>query len=219
MRKLKTKSGGTAAAPPQITEGKPGIGAFRLYFPSTKETAGNILALIALRHRGCSRDRLLDILALASVRAATESGLCLLCVPFEVWATGLVPKDLFVDLSLGEPVLMHGYLRRGGGDLFASCLPEGDIRLPEDKRAVLEATLAETEHLSDEQVHALATGPGTIWEKEAARVKAGQAFARRIVLTTEREADFERYLDDETRARYDESFMAEEEAGIYYEEQ
>lgn len=213
MRKLKIRGDG-----PSITAGRSNaVGAFALFFESTRKEAGAILSFLAEATGGCSAARLTDLLVLGCQRAA-QRGECLLAVRFHLWAVGIVQPDLFVDMALPQPVLMAGYLMKDPATGLLHAAGGGAAALPEAHLALLRGIVEETAAMSDGYLHAMLTGEASLWRSETLRQRCAQAFARRIAMTSGKEADFGMAVGDPAlREAYYRSYGEKEEAGMYYE--
>jgi len=198
------------------TFNQPAVGGLALFFRSTREEAGAILARLAERPGGASARRLFDGLAAAATRYAAEQHRCLLAVHFRAWACGPVQPDLLADLAFGSPVIMRGYLRAEGTRYLP--VRKADLAVLGAYRAMfVERFAKETEDLSDEELHAEVTGAESPWMKAVVRGHYLDAFRAGILAVTEEEVFFEDTIDDaEGRRAYDESWTDLEEAGMIF---
>lgn len=209
MRHIKDKPDSGA-----VPEAVSGGGSFALFFPGTRKMAGNLFRYIARRQPGIGARRLQDIYILITERLARRHSEPLLVVDHELWAVGIVQKDLSLDLSLDGPRILAGYLENRNGRFFADGEPDLAC-FDGNQREVIIDTVEFTATLPDDAVRGLVYGQGTFWEEEVRRAGLERAFKNAITLTSDVKVDFGRAIGDPgSRRAYYDAAEEMEEAGI-----
>lgn len=93
------------------------------YSNSEIDKLGNAVVYLAERVKPLSKTKLLKLIYLIEEYAVRTYGLPFFNLDFSVWKLGPVSRDVFVDLSSDEPVLLSKYITRNidpDGSVFIS---------------------------------------------------------------------------------------------------
>lgn len=194
------------------------------FFEQTRREAGMFLAYVAARSGvPCTRDRLMDTLVLTMLRLAQEQHACLLAVHMKMWACGPVQPDLYADLCREAPVIMKDWLvpftDEKGRRCFRACREANLADLGETRAEYVRRVTAEAAAMSDEALHEVVAGPGSLWERIAG--ESGylrNAFEKGYISISDDEFDPAKIIpDSDGRYEYDLDWMEQEEHGLLSE--
>lgn len=73
---------------------------------------GNAIVFLAERIKPLSKTKLLKLIYLIEEYSVRTYGLPFFNLDFTVWKLGPVSRDIFVDLSSDEPILLSKYIRK-----------------------------------------------------------------------------------------------------------
>lgn len=160
---------------------------------------GNAVIYLAERIKPLSKTKLLKLIYLIEEYAVRAHGLPFFNLDFSVWKLGPVSRDLFVDLSSEEPVLLSNYITRtiaeDGSVYITPKQPFSDSEFSDNEMDLLEhiadtfrstsaAELIEITHRKHSLWHQTAQENGVLEHLESGRLNS-----------TEIQIDFSRLLE------------------------
>lgn len=160
---------------------------------------GNTVVYLAERIKPLSKTKLLKLIYLIEEYAVRTYGLPFFNLDFSVWKLGPVSRDLFVDLSSDEPVLLANYINRTIADGSVFITPKkafSDDEFSDNEMDLLEHIVETFQTTSAAELIQLTHRKHSLWYVTAQENGVLEHLENGHLNSTEIPIDFSRLLDD-----------------------
>jgi hypothetical protein len=126
-------------------------------------------------------------------------------VPFQLWKTGPVAKDVYLGLIEENPALLAGYIKNAAGDtdLFLPVTKFSDEPFSENEMEMLKAVTNFVTYKTGDELTHHNTGVNSLWYQNAVRLGILQLFEKGTLYSTGITTDFSLlFSDDASLKRY-----------------
>jgi uncharacterized phage-associated protein len=161
---------------------------------------GNAIVFLAERIVPLSKTKLLKLIYLIEEYSVRTYGLPFFNLDFTVWKLGPVSRDIFVDLSSDEPVLMWKYILKSidaeGSVFIRPKAPFSDDEFSDNEMKLLEHITETFKDYSASDLVQLTHRKHSLWYITASEYGVLEYLETGLMNSTEIAIDFSRLLDE-----------------------
>lgn len=182
----------------------------------TKQKLGNTIVYIACKKSNLNKTQLLILLYLMEERMALKYHIPFIGIPFEVWQTGPVAKDVFIDLS-DSPYLLKNFVKtdfKDGGTFIEAIADFDDNEFSECEIEMMDEILAKYGNMTASDLVSETHKEGTLWYRTAVRTGLLEAFNKYECNNSDQQIDFTEEMTDCAAEDYRESLNIRQTANL-----
>jgi uncharacterized phage-associated protein len=160
---------------------------------------GNAIIFLAERLRPLSKTKLLKLVYLLEEASVRTHGLPFFNMRFAVWKHGPVAKDLFIELSAEEPVLLSEYINRVEDNGITYVVPKlnfSDDEFSDNEIDLLDFVAETYRGYSAQQLVELTHRKHSLWYQTARETGVLEFLEKGQLNATEEEIDFIKLLEE-----------------------
>ena len=165
---------------------------------------GHTLIYLATHIPNLNKTKLLKLLFFLEITAIKRSGFGFLNLNFDVWKLGPVAKDIFVELSSDEPMLLNDYIiveRDSRSAIISPKIPFSDDEFSDNDIVLLDLIIQKYGELTANELVKLTHSKHLIWYKTAQRAGLIELFEQNRLGVSDVEIDLSETLENEPDKR------------------